>query len=130
MRCVVSTIMMFYSLCFSTSTFSHIIVMQVGSGHFVWEIKSCLCSKSILSLTLKQLFSLVLLDATSILVLFGSNLLTHLIYSLIILYYNLYLLDMVITIDVFSSYRFLFHRWYWMNLLSLLDLFENFTHEG
>ena len=42
-------------------------------------------SKSILSLTLKQLLSLALLNATSILVLFGSNLLTHLFIDFFIL---------------------------------------------
>ena len=52
--------------------------MQVGSGYFAWW-------KSILSLALKQLVSLVLLNATYILVLFGSNFLTHLFIDFIIL---------------------------------------------
>ena len=44
-----------------------------------------LCSKSVLSLRLKQLLSLVLLNAASILVLFGSNLITHLFIDFTIL---------------------------------------------
>ena len=43
-------------------------------------------------------------------------------YSLILLYYNLCLLDMVIKIDAFSCCRFLFHWRYWIELTELVEL--------